>query len=182
MLDATGYGKPMLSGETLAFLETALAKYPQHTAILFAHCPLYDTVQDRDPARDLDYDSREPFFYLENSADVRALLARYPHVSLYLSGHTHAGCQSPGLVLTEQVGGHALTFANLSSPWYTGKHKGIEWSDGGKVASYRADEPDMIVSLAVHVRRGQIHLRLRDHRAGRWLAEWVVPSFQHPYC
>jgi len=175
MLDVVGYGAPVLTRESLAFLETALAKHPRHIALLFAHCPLYGSVLDRDPARDLDYDSLEPFFYLENSQEVRALLARHPNVCLYFSGHTHSGWQSPNLVMTENLGGHPLTHVNLSSPWYTGKHHGIEWLDGGKACRYRPDDPDAIASLEVRVFRQRVRLRLRDHRARSWLTEWSVP-------
>lgn len=175
MLDVVGYGAPVLSRESLAFLETALAKHPRHIALLFAHCPLYGTVLDRDPARDLDYDSLEPFFYLENSAEVRALLARHSNACLYVSGHTHASWQSPNLVLTEELGGHALTHVNLPSPWYTGKHHGAEWLEEEQRYRYRPDEPDSIVSLCAQVSRTRINLRLRDHGAGNWLTTWSVP-------
>lgn len=175
MLDVVGYGAPVLSHESLAFLETALVKHPRHIALLFAHCPLYGTVLDRAPTRDLDYDSLEPFFYLENSQEVRALLARHSNVCLYFCGHTHSSWQAPNLVMTEELGGHPLTHVNLSSPWYTGKHRGIEWLDGGRACRYRPDTPDTITSLEVRVFRQQVRLRLRDHRAGSWLAEWTVP-------
>jgi 3',5'-cyclic AMP phosphodiesterase CpdA len=175
MLDVVGYGEPMLTRESLAFLETALAKHPRHIALIFAHCPLYGTVLDRDPARDLDYNSLEPFFYLKNSAEVRAVVARHPNACLYISGHTHSGWQAPNLVFTETLGDHPFTHVNLLSPWYTGKHHGIEWLDAGKTCRYRPDEPDLIVSMAVRVSRERINLRLRDHRAGNWLAEWNVP-------
>lgn len=176
MLDVVGYGEPVLTRESLTFLETALAKHPRHIAIIFAHCPLYGTVLDRDEQRDLDYDSLEPFFYLENSDEVRAILARYTNACLYICGHTHSGWRAPNLLVTEERGGHPLTYMNLLSPWYTGKHHGIEWLDGGKACRYRPDEPDVVVSLAVHVYRDYIRLRLRDHRAGNWLAEWSVPT------
>lgn len=175
MLDVVGYGKPVLTAETLAFLETALSKHPDHIAVLFAHCPLYGTVLDRNPELDLDYDSLEPFFYLENSAEVRELLAQYPNACLLFSGHTHAGWQSPGLVFTEMLGGHAFTSVNLSSPWYTGKHRGMSWLDKYHFGAYRPDDPEVSVSMAVHVSRTQALLKLRDHRAGNWLAEWTVP-------
>jgi 3',5'-cyclic AMP phosphodiesterase CpdA len=175
MLDVVGYGQPVLTGESLAFLETALAKHPRHLAIVFAHCPLYNTVLDRDPARDLDYDSLEPFFYLENSEEVRAVLARHANICLYISGHTHSNGQTPNIVLTEKLGEHPVTHVNVLSPWYTGKHHGIEWLNDGQECRYRPDEPDLILSWAVRVSRERVNLRLRDHRAGNWLAEWNVP-------
>jgi len=175
MLDVVGYGKPVLTTESLAFLDTALTKHPRHIAIIFAHCPLYGTVLDRDPQRDLDYDSLEPFFYLENSEEVRAVLARHANACLYIHGHTHSGWQAPNLVLTEELGEHPVTSVNLSSPWYTGKHHGVQWLDGGRACRYRSDDPDLIVSFAMHISRNQAHLRLRDHQAGNWLAEWTVP-------
>lgn len=178
MLDVVGYGEPVLTDEALTFLETALGKYPHHIAIIFAHCPLYGTVLDRDEQRDLDYDSRERFFYLGNSDEVRAILARHANACLYISGHTHSGWPAPNLVVTEEQGGHPLTCVNILSPWYTGKHKGIEWLDDGKTCQYRPDEPDLVVSLAVHVYRRQVHLRLRDHRTSSWIAEWSVPTRQ----
>jgi len=175
MLDVVGYGEPILTEESLEFLEHALAKHPRHIAVIFAHCPLYGTVQDRDSLRNLDYDSLEPFFYLENSAEVRAVLGRHTNACLYLSGHTHSGWQAPNFVATEQLGGHLVTFANLSSPWYSGRHHGVMWLDGGSTCIYRPDDPDVIVSMAIQVSRARIQLRLRDHRAGSWLAEWSVP-------
>jgi 3',5'-cyclic AMP phosphodiesterase CpdA len=175
MLDVIGYGEPIMTPEALAFLETALAKHPQHIAIIFAHCPLYATTLARDAERNLDYDSLEPFFSLKNSDEVRAVIARHTNACLYLCGHTHTGWQSPTLVFTEELSNHALTSVNLSSPWYTGRHHGVEWLEGEQKCRYRPDEPDMIVSFAVHVSRANVQLRLRDHRTRKWLKEWVIP-------
>ncbi len=61
--------------ESLTFLDTTLAQHPEGPAIIFAHCPLHDTVLDRDPQRNLDDDSQDPFFYVENSQEVRAILS-----------------------------------------------------------------------------------------------------------
>jgi hypothetical protein len=176
MLGVTGYPRPILSHESLSFLETALAKHPQHMAVVFAHCPLFNTVLARDPANGLDYDSLEPFFSVGNSAEVRAILARHRNTCLYISGHTHSGWQATNLVITEQLGEHPVTHVNLSSPWYTGRHHGAEWLVDERRFRYRADQPDCIASLAVHMTRERIHLRLRDHQAQNWLAEWHVPK------
>ena len=68
-----------------------------------------------------------------------------------------------------------MTYVNLSSPWYTGRHHGAEWLEEEQRYRYRADQPDDLTSLAVRVSREKISLRLRDHLAGNWLAEWNVP-------
>ncbi|HEY6406175.1 MAG TPA: metallophosphoesterase, partial [Ktedonobacteraceae bacterium] len=91
----------IFSQETLSFLDTALGERPEHHAIIFAHCPLRDTVLDRDPERNLDDDSQDPFFFVENSDEVRSILARHENAKLYISGHTHSGWGSPQLVFTE---------------------------------------------------------------------------------
>ncbi len=173
MLDPVGYPEPYFKEESLAFLQTALAKHPGHSAIIFSHCSLYNTVLDRDPERVLDYHTLDPFFYIQNSDEVRALLARYKKAGLYLSGHTHSGWSAPKLVFTEELGGHPVTHINLMSPWYTGYHRGARLdSDGFK---YAADDPDVIVSFAIRIYRDRAVIGLRDHRARTWMAEWVVP-------
>ena len=174
MLDVIGYAEPFLTREALEFLEIALAKHPRHRAVIFAHCPLYKTVLSRDPAEERDYSSLAPFFSLSNSDEVRALFARHANTCLYISGHTHSGWQTPGLVSTEDAGGHPMTYVNLSSPWYTGMHHGIAWSEDGKKCVYRPDDPDVVASMAIRISRTQISVRLRDHRAGNWLAQWDV--------
>jgi len=93
MLDAIGYPEPYYTQETLAFLETALAKHPRRPAVIFAHCPLYNTVLDRGSESQLDYHTLEPFFAIQTptryvqflggitmpffiSADIRILAGR----------------------------------------------------------------------------------------------------------
>lgn len=87
MLDTVGYPEPRFSEETLAFLRTALEKHPTYIAVIFAHCPLYHTVLDRDPRRTRDYHSLMPFFYIHNSEEVRNILGRHGNGCLYISGH-----------------------------------------------------------------------------------------------
>jgi 3',5'-cyclic AMP phosphodiesterase CpdA len=165
----------IFSQEMLAFLDAALAEYPDNPAIIFAHCPLSNTVLDRDPERNLDDDSLDPFFYVENSDDVRAILARYPHASLYISGHTHSGWGSPNLVYTETVGNHPLTHLNLMSPWYTGRHRGPRLGADRLTLEYYPDNPDVLVSFGVRVYRNQAIISARDHRVRQWMAQWEVP-------
>jgi hypothetical protein len=165
----------IFSLETLAFLDSTLAESVGTTALVFAHCPLHNTVLDRDPERNLDDDSLDPFFYVENSDEVRAILARHEQAALYISGHTHSGWGSPNLVLTETLGGHPVTHVNLMSPWYTGRHRGPRLSANRLTLEYRPDDPDMLVSFAVWVYRRHAVIAVRDHRARGWLTKWTVP-------
>ena len=175
MLDPIGYPEPYLTQESLAFLQTALSKHPGYISVIFCHCPLYNTVLDRDAMKNLDYHSLDPFFALKNSADVRTILGKYRQVGLFLSGHTHSGWSAPHLVYTEDVNGHPVTSVNLMSPWYTGFHKGATLSEDGTLFEYIPDDPDFIVSFAFHIYRDRAWIRLRDHRSHAWLAQWNVP-------
>jgi len=174
MLDPIGYPEPFLSQESLNFLQTALAKHPGYTSIIFCHCPLYHTVLDRDPERMLDYHSLDPFFALQNSAEVRAMLGKYKQVSLFLSGHTHSGWSAPNLVYTEELEGHPVTFVNLMSPWYTGFHKGASLNKDATAFEFDYDDPDVVVSFAFHIYRDRAFIRLRDHRARTWMSQWNI--------
>ncbi len=165
----------IFSAETLAFLDAALTEFSDLQAVIFAHCPLRDTVLDRDPDRNLDDDSQDAFFYVENSQDVRAILAEHANAGLYFSGHTHSGWGSPNLVMTETLGDHSLTHVNLMSPWYTGRRKGPRLSVDRTTLEYIPDDPDVLASFAVHILDDRALIRLRDHRAGQWLTQWVVP-------
>jgi 3',5'-cyclic AMP phosphodiesterase CpdA len=165
----------IFSPEALTFLDTALEENPQHPAIIFAHCPLRDTVLDRDPECNLDNDSQDPFFFVENSQDVREILARHNNAKLYISGHTHSGWGSPQLVFTETLDEHSITHLNVMSPWYTGRHRGIRHSSDHTTLAYYPDDPDMLVSFALHIYRQQAVIRVRDHRTRQWLTQWVIP-------
>lgn len=169
-----GTARTWCSPQTLAFLETTLTQHAERLAVIFAHCPLHNTVLDRDPARHLDDDSLTPFFYIENSSEVRAILARHANAVLYLSGHTHSGWGSPHLLLTENLSECCLTHLNLMCPWYTGFHGAVPGTDGTTLV-YDPDDPDLLASFAVHLFAQSILIRVRDHRAGRWLQEWRVP-------
>ena len=165
----------IFSNEALAFLETALANHPKQLAIIFAHCPLRDTVLDRDPQNNVDDDSQDPFFFVENSQEVRSILARHTNAALYISGHTHSGWGSPNLVLTEMLGGHPVTHVNLMSPWYTGIRGGPRLSADRLRLEYHSDDPDVLVTFAVRVYRNSAIIGARDHRTRQWLAKWIVP-------
>lgn len=174
MLDPIGYPEPYLTQESLAFLQTALAKHPGHVSVIFCHCPLYNTVLDRDPLQELDYHSLDPFFALKNSTDVRTILATFKNAGLFLSGHTHSGWGAPQLVCSEELDGHPVTFINLMSPWYTGFHKGAALNEDGTVFTFEPDDPDFIVSFAFHIYRDRALIGLRDHRSRSWMAQWEI--------
>ncbi len=167
--------KVYLSAETLAFLDTTLGTYKDRPVVIFLHCPLRDTVLDRDIEKHRDYNSRQNFFSPENSQEVRDILARRGNACLFIGGHTHSGWEAPNLVLTEQIGGQPVTFINLMSPWYTGTHTGPRISDDHKSFKYIADEPDVIPSFAFRIYPDHANIRVREHRTQQWLKEWNVP-------
>lgn len=160
--------------ETLRFLDETLTQHTERIAIIFAHCPLHNTVLDRDPERNMDDDSLDPFFYVENSDAVRAIVVQHRNAVLYISGHTHSGWGSPQLVFTEQLGSHPLSHVNLMSPWYTGRFAGVRKSTDGSTLIYRPDIPDMLVTFAFHVYTDSILVRAREHTSQSWLAQWQL--------
>ncbi len=175
MLDPIGYPEPYLTNDSLNFLKTALKKHPTHIAIIFAHCPLANTVLDREPERKRDYHSLMPYFSIQNSDEVRAILASHGNGCLYISGHTHSGWQAPNLVHTEQTGAHPVTHINLMSPWFTGYDKEPGRDVAHSSFQFHLDEPDIVVSFAFHVCRNYVSVKLRNHRESTWMARWNVP-------
>ena len=162
----------IFSQESLDFLDSSLTENAHRRAIIFAHCPLHNTVLDRNPQQNLDDDSLDPFFFVENSAEVRAILARHRNAVLYISGHTHSGWGSPQLVCTEMLGGHPVTHINVMSPWYTGTQAGPRLHQGR--LELVTDKPDVLATFAFHVYQNSILVRVRDHNTKRWLAEWEL--------
>jgi len=168
-------GHVYISQETLAFLDETLAANADRLAVIFLHCPLYNTVLDRDPERYRDFNSLQNFFSPDNSQEVRAILARHRNAFLYISGHTHSGWEAPNLVVTEELGEHSLTSVNLMSPWYTGTHTGPRLSSDHQSLRYIPDEPNVITSFAVRVYRDHATIRMREHLTRQWLKEWHIP-------
>lgn len=163
----------VFSPEQLTFLDIILTEHAERIALIFAHCPLHNTVLDRDPERNLDDDSLDPFFFVENSAEVRAILARHRNALLYISGHTHSGWNSPQLVFTEMLGEHPVTHLNLMSPWYTGRG-GPRLNAERTDLYYRTDTPDVQASFAIHIYADRAIIRVREHATHQWLAEWTT--------
>jgi Calcineurin-like phosphoesterase len=164
--------KVVLSQETLDFLETTLATHQDGPAVIFLHCPLYNTVLERDEATHSDFSSLNYFFAPVNSQEVRDILARHKQACLFISGHTHSGWETPGLVKTEQLGGHSVTFVNLMSPWYTGNHTGPSLHEAQDRLDYIADTPDVIPTFAFRVYEDGVNIRVRDSKSKTWLKEW----------
>lgn len=165
----------IFSHETLNFLDETLIQHAQRIAIIFAHCPLHNTVLDRNPERNMDDDSLDPFFFVENSDAVRAILARHRNAVLYVSGHTHSGWGSPQLVFTEPLGEHPISHINLMSPWYTGRFAGVRKGADSSTLVYRPDTPDVLVTFAFHIYADAILVRAREHKSQSWLAQWWLP-------
>jgi hypothetical protein len=130
-------------------------------------------VLDRDPERHRDYNTLQNFFSLENSKEVRDILARHSNAHLFFSGHTHSGWDAPNLVKTEQLDNHEVTFINLMSPWYTGTHTGPN-RDSHRVMRYFPDVPNVIPTFAVRIFPEQAIIRVRDHYTQKWLKEWTI--------
>jgi 3',5'-cyclic AMP phosphodiesterase CpdA len=164
-----------LMPETLAFLDDTLAVHAEQPAIVFLHCPLRNTVLDRNPGKHLDYNSTQSFFSPENSQQVRDILARYGNVRLFFSGHTHSGWQASGLVKTEELGGRPVTFVNLSSPWYTGYGHGPRLTPDLQVLHHIPDDPDTVPSFSIRIFQDEVRIKVRDHLTRQWLKEWTVP-------
>lgn len=164
-----------ISQASLAFLEQKLTEYASSPTIIFLHCPLYNTVLDRDPEQYLDYNSLQHFFAPENSQEIRDILANHSNAFLFVSGHTHSGWEAPNLVYTEQLGGHSITFVNVMSPWYTGTRTGPRLGETGATATYIPDKPDVLPTFAIRVFPHQASIRVRDHNSKQWLKEWLVP-------
>ena len=162
----------IFSQDTLNFLDTSLTEHAHRRAIIFAHCPLHNTVLDRDPQKNLDDDSLDPFFFVENSSDVRTILAKHANAALYISGHTHSGWGSPQLIHTEMLGGHPVTHINVMSPWYTGTQAAPRFVDGHLEVG--KDKPDVLATFAFHVCEDSIMVHVRNHNTQHWLAEWEI--------
>ena len=169
-------GTPLVlfSQETLNFLEKTMGANPERIAIIFAHCPLYNTVLDRDPVSHLDDNSLVPYFFVTNSQEVRAILARHTNAALYISGHTHSGWGSPQLILREDLGTNVFTDVNVMSPWYTG-FTGPQFNVEQEKLEFVPDSPDVQVTFSFRVYPQYILVRARDHQSCSWLAQWEIP-------
>ncbi len=164
-----------LSHATLTFLDTTLDAYKGRPVVIFLHCPLSNTVLDRDAEKHRDFHSGQHFFSIENSQEVRTILAYHGNACLFIGGHTHSGWEAPNLVVTEHLGGKPVTFVNLMSPWYTGNHTGPRVSNNHTTFHYIADEPDVIPSFAFRIYPDHANIRVREHYTQAWLKEWNVP-------
>ena len=163
--------------QTLAYLDATLTAYAAYPTLIFLHCPLRNTVLDRDPEQHRDYNSLQNFFSPENSQAVRDILAQHPNACLYFSGHTHSGWEAPYLVSTEELGSHPITFVNVMSPWYTGRRTGLRKSEDGSTTRYIPDVPNVLPTFSIRIYRHQASIRVRDHHSKQWLKEWIVPCF-----
>jgi len=164
-----------ISLETLSFLDATLAEHKNQPVIIFLHCPLRNTVLDRDPVRHRDFSSQQSFFSPENSDEVRAILEQRGNARLFISGHTHSGWEAPNLVVTEELGGQPVTFVNVMSPWYTGRNTGPHLSSDLRTFEYQPDTPNVVPSFSFRLDADHASIRVREHTGQVWLKEWNVP-------
>jgi hypothetical protein len=147
--DADASAAGLLSPATLAWLDAELGSASGDCWIA-CHWPLRATVTG-DTRRV--FSSVEPFFHAKPDADLRALLARHPTATAWISGHTHSPLDAPGLVSRLVLGGRGVACVNASAIAYTGRTR--EWTDP-------------LASIFLTHRPGTIEVRFRDHGAGVW--------------
>jgi len=134
-----------LGPEQLAWLEKELDRAPDQTTIIFSHAPLFETTwhsEDRE---------QEPFpgsMSLEESAEVRRLLAAHSNVKVFAHGHLH----------------HA---------WgATDKHgRGAYHREGELLHVSVGATANGQGSAFLYISRDRIEVRVRDHAAGQWRDE-----------
>src|SRR5437588_13063931 len=71
--------------------------------------------------------------------------------------------------------GRAKWFMYLMCPWYTGRQRGPRLNADQSMLEYHADDPDLLASFGIWVYADRAVIRVRDHRARRWLVQWVAP-------
>jgi 3',5'-cyclic AMP phosphodiesterase CpdA len=140
-----------LSPATLAWLEDQLATASGDCWIA-CHWPLRRTVLGN-PRRD--FTSEMLAFFVKPVRIIRALLARHPNATAWLSGHTHSPLHAPGLVTRAPLtnGGRILSI-NFSALVGVGKLR---------------QPKDPLRSPYLTHRPGSIEVRFRDHRRGAWI-------------
>ena len=139
-----------LSPATLAWLERQLAGAPDDCWVA-CHWPLRRTVLGN--SRKL-FTSAMLSFYVKPDGAIRALLARHPNATAWLSGHTHSPLHAPGLVTRAPLaGGRSILSVNFSSLVGVGKVR---------------EPKDPLCSAYLTHRPSSIEVRFRDHRARAW--------------
>jgi 3',5'-cyclic AMP phosphodiesterase CpdA len=139
-----------LSATTLSFLERELSD-AETDCWIACHWPLFRTVMG-DPR--LHFTSAMAAFHAKPDEDIRDLLRGHPNAKLWFSGHTHSPLSAPGLIKRVRLGPkRSIVAINSSALIGTGK---------------RRNPRAPLCSLYLTHRRGEIEIRCRDHRAGRW--------------
>jgi predicted phosphodiesterase len=106
-----------LTAAQLSWMEEQFAALGGRHGYVLHHVPLKNTVLG-DTSQV--FASTQAHFYTHPDATVRALLAEYPDVKAWISGHTHSPKDTPGLLKVESVGGHTIACINAGSPHYIG--------------------------------------------------------------
>ncbi len=89
-ISMTGKGRHIcgLEAKQLAWLEKELAADRSATTIIFSHAPVFETTWHSEDRKD------QPFpgsMYLKESAEMRALFAKYDNIKIFAHGHLHHG-------------------------------------------------------------------------------------------
>jgi 3',5'-cyclic AMP phosphodiesterase CpdA len=143
-----------LSPATLAWLEDQLAGADGDCWVA-CHWPLRRTVLGN-PRRH--YTSKMLFFHVKPDRVIRALLARHPNATAWLSGHTHSPLHVPGVVTRAPLtGGRSILSINFSALVGIGKVR---------------EPKDALCSPYLTHRPGSVEVRFRDHRRGAWV--WLA--------
>ncbi len=130
------------SPDQLLWLRAQLEKHKHQPTLIFTHPPLKDTL-----SRYNKY-ANTPGFYAQPHEDVHQLLADYPQVLLWVSGHTHT----------------PPTNADFASE--------INWYDGRVLNLHNTDmDRETIWTRSLYLYPDRVVIRTFNHRNGEWMQE-----------
>ena len=130
------------SPEQLQWLRTQLERHPGQPTLIFTHPPLKDTL-----SRYNKY-ANTPGFYAQPHEEIDQLLADYPQIRLWVSGHTHTPATNP----------------DFAAP--------INWYNKRILNLHNADmDRETIWTNSIFLYNDQIVIKTFNHKTGEWLAD-----------
>lgn len=130
------------SGKQLQWLRGELEKHKEKPTLIFTHSPLKDTLTAYNGY------ANSPNFYAQPHEELRQLLAHFPQVFLWVSGHTHT----------------PPTNANYNAE--------INLYDGRIWNIHNADmDRETIWSNSLYLYTDRVVIRTFNHRKGQWMDE-----------